>query len=466
MVASALSAAGIVVGALVGARIAPHLLPGGDDSAYTPLVGLAGAAVGAVALEAVEVVGSVIRRAMRVLSLRLIDSFGGLVIGAATGLVLVWVLGAAALHVPGQTDLRRTAQRSAVLQTLNDVVPPSRLMDAIERVDPFPMLAGPLAPVDLPDRAVLDRPGVSRAGGASSGCSAPRAALPLRARAGSRSRDSSSPPPTSSPGKATRSSRRAAARPSTRPRSHSIRGTTSPCSARRDSPFAALLSTHRRAGRRRHPRLPRRRRLHRRGRADWPTSRVLSERLRRRPGAADDHVPRRVRRGNSGGPEENAAGRVEAMIFAARVGSEGGYGVPTSIVRDVSADARRRSRPATARPKRDWRNVVCCRGVLDPPDAASSVGPICPHIEALCVLASKRPAHPGRRATFRQSLQDFVTHGDERARAGRGRLVACRCGSGRHRRMGTAGAAPPAAVSCLPRAFGSSRSRVRRRARR
>ena len=47
--------------------------------------------------------GSVIRRAMRVLSLRLIDSFGGLVIGAATGLVLVWVLGAAALHVPGQT---------------------------------------------------------------------------------------------------------------------------------------------------------------------------------------------------------------------------------------------------------------------------------------------------------------------------------------------------------------------------
>ena len=154
MVASALSAAGIVVGALVGARIAPHLLPGGDDSAYTPLVGLAGAAVGAVALEVVgERRGRVIRRAMRVPPLRLIDSFGGLVIGAGRASCSQWVPARRRCTCRARTGPSPNRAATAVLQTLNDVVPPSRLMDAIERVDLFLMLDGPLAPVDLLDRA-------------------------------------------------------------------------------------------------------------------------------------------------------------------------------------------------------------------------------------------------------------------------------------------------------------------------
>jgi S1-C subfamily serine protease len=47
-----------------------------------------------------------------------------------------------------------------------------------------------------------------------------------------------------------------------------------------------------------------------------------------------------VRHGNSGGPAVNAAGEVETTIFAARVGSPGGYGVPPEIVRDALARAR------------------------------------------------------------------------------------------------------------------------------
>jgi hypothetical protein len=35
-----LSAAGVVVGALAGARLAPHVLPAGSESPYTPLVAL------------------------------------------------------------------------------------------------------------------------------------------------------------------------------------------------------------------------------------------------------------------------------------------------------------------------------------------------------------------------------------------------------------------------------------------
>ncbi len=40
-----------------------------------------------------------------------------------------------------------------------------------------------------------------------------------------------------------------------------------------------------------------------------------------------------VRQGNSGGPAVDAEGNVQTTVFAARVGSDSGYGVPTQIVR-------------------------------------------------------------------------------------------------------------------------------------
>jgi S1-C subfamily serine protease len=53
-------------------------------------------------------------------------------------------------------------------------------------------------------------------------------------------------------------------------------------------------------------------------------------------------VAGRLRHGNSGGPAIDARGRVQATIFAARLGSESGFGIPASIVeRDLrSAQAR------------------------------------------------------------------------------------------------------------------------------
>ena len=164
LIASALSVAGIVVGAVVGARLAPHLLADGAESPYTPLVGLAGAAVGAVLLETVgTVVGSLARRRVGPGPARTFDSVGGLLLGSAAGLALVWVLGSVALQLPGQADLRRSAQRSAVLQRLNDVVPPAKLMRALARVDPFPTITGPAAPVAAPDPRVANEPGVRQA---------------------------------------------------------------------------------------------------------------------------------------------------------------------------------------------------------------------------------------------------------------------------------------------------------------
>ena len=52
-----------------------------------------------------------------------------------------------------------------------------------------------------------------------------------------------------------------------------------------------------------------------------------------------------VRHGNSGGPAIDADGRVRTTVFAQRVGSTGGYGVPDSSVRDALAAPKRPLEP-------------------------------------------------------------------------------------------------------------------------
>jgi uncharacterized membrane protein required for colicin V production len=164
LVASALSLAGIVLGAWLGSRLAPELLEGGTSSPYTPLAALAGAAVGAILLETLgTLAGSALRSKLRKPRLNTFDSAGGLVLGALAGLTVVWVLGAVALLLPGQADLRRGAQGSVLLSRLNKVVPPTDLLNALARIDPFPAITGPAAPVGPPDPRLAGAPGVRRA---------------------------------------------------------------------------------------------------------------------------------------------------------------------------------------------------------------------------------------------------------------------------------------------------------------
>lgn len=164
LIASALSLAGIVVGAWLGSRLAPDLLQGGSHSPYTPLAALAGAAVGAILFETLgTLAGSALRSRVRKPRLSTFDSMGGLVLGATAGLAIVWVLGAVAMLLPGQTDLRRGAQTSALLQRLNQVVSPTQLLNALARIDPFPTIAGPAAPVAPPDPRLAHAAGVRAA---------------------------------------------------------------------------------------------------------------------------------------------------------------------------------------------------------------------------------------------------------------------------------------------------------------
>ena len=164
LIGGLLGLAGIVVGAYLGAKLAPEFLSG-RESPYTPLVALGGAAVLVFLFQSIaSMTGSAIRTSLFVLPpLRWLDSLGGLVLGAVAGVAIVWVLGAVALHLPGQRELRQEVQRSRILGEINERVPPSRLLDAIARVDPFLTIRGPLANVAPPDPALLASPGVRAA---------------------------------------------------------------------------------------------------------------------------------------------------------------------------------------------------------------------------------------------------------------------------------------------------------------
>jgi uncharacterized membrane protein required for colicin V production len=136
LIGSVLSLAGLVAGALVGARLAPHYLADGSHSRYTALVGLIAALVG---ISVFRLLASIVARFIRgglhlVPPLRLLDSLGGLVVGAIWGLAFVWVLGAVALQIPGQPKIRRDVRQSQVLQQLDQVAPPHDLLKVQKRL--------------------------------------------------------------------------------------------------------------------------------------------------------------------------------------------------------------------------------------------------------------------------------------------------------------------------------------------
>src|SRR5215217_409881 len=81
LIATALSFAGLAAGAIIGARLAPHVLHGGASSPYTPLAGLVGALVGAAVLQSLAAIaGSFARGGLAVIPpLKALDSMGGLV---------------------------------------------------------------------------------------------------------------------------------------------------------------------------------------------------------------------------------------------------------------------------------------------------------------------------------------------------------------------------------------------------
>ena len=160
-----LGLAGIVVGAYFGAKLAPEFLSG-RESPYTPLVALGGAVVLVILLQSVaSMAGSAIRTSLFALPpLRLArlarrprarrrrrgrDRLGA------------WARSRSTCPASGSCERRCSARASSARST--SACRPSRLLDAIERVDPFLSIRGPEANVAPPNPALLASPGVRAA---------------------------------------------------------------------------------------------------------------------------------------------------------------------------------------------------------------------------------------------------------------------------------------------------------------
>jgi hypothetical protein len=164
LVLSAFSLIGLAAGAYVGSRVAPHVLHGGSTSKWTPAAGLIGAVIGAMLLQlAALFAGSFIRGGLKLAPLRLLDTAGGLLLGTAIGLGIVWVGASVALLTPGETRIRQEVERSAIVKHLDAALPPRTLLNLLARIDPFPSIVGPKPPSLPPSKGVLRDPSIRAA---------------------------------------------------------------------------------------------------------------------------------------------------------------------------------------------------------------------------------------------------------------------------------------------------------------
>ena len=164
-IVGALSLAGFAVGAFLGTRLAPLLLSAGDHSPYAPLFGLVGALLaGGVFASGLEGLGNRVRSALRIPGMRTVDGLLGAALTSCVGLGIAWIIGAVALDASGSQPLRADIQNSAILRTLDRLLPPSGpILDALARFDPLPSVRGPAANVPAPDRRILASRGVQDA---------------------------------------------------------------------------------------------------------------------------------------------------------------------------------------------------------------------------------------------------------------------------------------------------------------
>ena len=168
-VVGALSLLGFGAGAVAGARLAPLLLSEGSESPYAPLFALVGAiGIGSILAAAFSGVAYRLRAgARRIPGFTTVDGALGALLSAGIALGIVWLAGAVALQSLGQRGLREQAQRSSVLRTLNELLPPSGpILNALARFDPLPTISGPGADVPPPRAAIARAPGVQAAAGA------------------------------------------------------------------------------------------------------------------------------------------------------------------------------------------------------------------------------------------------------------------------------------------------------------
>ena len=171
LIVGLLSLGGFAVGAFLGSRLGPALLPDGSHSPYAPATALAGALlIGGMVAVSLEGIALAMRSRLMVRArgrrgVAVAEATGGAILLVALALGLAWLFGAVALNAPGAKSLRKAVQRSAILRALNDTFPPSNsLINALHRIDPRVAVQGPSPDVAAPDSKVAQDPEVRAAG--------------------------------------------------------------------------------------------------------------------------------------------------------------------------------------------------------------------------------------------------------------------------------------------------------------
>jgi S1-C subfamily serine protease len=153
--AGALSLVGVVLGAALGSRVVPALLEGDGDLIFGSVITLA-------SIVAFAVLGDILARAasgflqekIEGATSEALDRAGGALLGVALSLTLVWVAATFALGAPLLSSLHPTMQESTVLGALNQAMPSTLLTQAVSRLDPIPSFRGPKADVADPNQEI------------------------------------------------------------------------------------------------------------------------------------------------------------------------------------------------------------------------------------------------------------------------------------------------------------------------
>jgi uncharacterized membrane protein required for colicin V production len=338
LVMSAFSLGGLVGGAYAGSQVAPHFLHGGSSSPWKPLAGFAGAVVGALVLQAAAgFAGSFVRGGLKLTPFRFLDTLGGLLLGAATGLAIVWVGAAVALLAPGQTRFRQAVQQSHIVRRLNETVSPRRLLNLLARIDPFPSITGPAAPKEPPSPAVAGDPAVQAAatrvvrilgtacgiGVEGSGWFAGRDLVVTAAHVVAGERDTIVQIPGESGSHPADVVAFDVHNDVAVLRVPDANETPLPLADPRPGASVAIVGYPQNGGLQSTP-----------GRIGRTAVVITQDALGHGPVARTiTAVAGQVKHGNSGGPAIDDSGAVQSTIFAARVGDSSGYGIPASIVR-------------------------------------------------------------------------------------------------------------------------------------
>ena len=161
LLAGVFSLVGVVLGASLGSRVAPSLVPEGENPLFGAGITLASILAFAVLGEVLaRAIGGSLRARLSSRASETLDGLGGAALGLALSLVLVWAIGIFALQSLPLSSVHPAVQESRILQALNERMPSKLLTHAVAKLNPLPQIQGPAVDVAVPDESIAGDPEV------------------------------------------------------------------------------------------------------------------------------------------------------------------------------------------------------------------------------------------------------------------------------------------------------------------